>query len=65
VLQLQENNRLEILKRRWWEGGQCPKEEDHRAKGMNLFSAPQSNNFPSVSSLLKYTFGTITVFRTC
>ncbi|ROL44503.1 Glutamate receptor ionotropic, kainate 5 [Anabarilius grahami] len=36
VLQLQENNRLEILKRRWWEGGQCPKEEDHRAKGMNL-----------------------------
>lgn len=34
VLQLQENNRLEILKRRWWEGGQCPKEEDHRAKGM-------------------------------
>lgn len=33
ILQLQENNRLEILKRRWWEGGQCPKEEDHRAKG--------------------------------
>ncbi|KAI4891190.1 hypothetical protein NFI96_027035 [Prochilodus magdalenae] len=33
VLQLQESNRLEILKRRWWEGGQCPKEEDHRAKG--------------------------------
>ncbi|CDQ67146.1 unnamed protein product [Oncorhynchus mykiss] len=33
VLQLAENNRLEILKRRWWEGGQCPKEEDHRAKG--------------------------------
>lgn len=38
VLQLQENNRLEILKRRWWEGGQCPKEEDHRAKGKNLRS---------------------------
>lgn len=37
VLQLQENNRLEILKRRWWEGGQCPKEEDHRAKGMTVF----------------------------
>lgn len=36
VLQLQENNRLEILKRRWWEGGQCPKEEDHRAKGMTI-----------------------------
>lgn len=33
VLQLQENNRLEILKRRWWEGGKCLKEEDHRAKG--------------------------------
>lgn len=33
ILQLQENNRLEILKRRWWEGSQCPKEEDHRAKG--------------------------------
>lgn len=36
VLQLQENNRLEILKRRWWEGGQCPKEEDHRAKGLTF-----------------------------
>lgn len=35
ILQLQENNRLEILKRRWWEGGQCPKEEDHRAKGQS------------------------------
>lgn len=33
ILQLQESNRLEILKRRWWEGGQCPREEDHRAKG--------------------------------
>ncbi|KAA8591250.1 hypothetical protein FQN60_002193 [Etheostoma spectabile] len=32
ILQMQESNRLEILKRRWWEGGQCPKEEDHRAK---------------------------------
>lgn len=39
VLQLQENNRLEILKRRWWEGGQCPKEEDHRAKGLNIHIA--------------------------
>lgn len=38
VLQLQENNRLEILKRRWWEGGQCPKEEDHRAKGMTILT---------------------------
>ncbi|NXX18220.1 GRIK5 protein, partial [Podargus strigoides] len=33
ILRLQENNRLEILKRKWWEGGHCPKEEDHRAKG--------------------------------
>uniref|UniRef100_A0AAZ3SGY8 Glutamate receptor n=1 Tax=Oncorhynchus tshawytscha TaxID=74940 RepID=A0AAZ3SGY8_ONCTS len=36
ILHLQENNRLEILKRRWWEGGQCPKEEDHRAKGLGM-----------------------------
>ncbi|XP_061448670.1 glutamate receptor ionotropic, kainate 4 isoform X2 [Rhineura floridana] len=36
ILQLQENNRLEILKRKWWEGGQCPKEEDHRAKGLGM-----------------------------
>ncbi|XP_035386908.1 glutamate receptor ionotropic, kainate 5 isoform X1 [Electrophorus electricus] len=36
ILQLQENNRLEILKRRWWEAGQCPKEEDHRAKGLGM-----------------------------
>ncbi|KAK7939903.1 hypothetical protein WMY93_003229 [Mugilogobius chulae] len=37
ILQLQESNRLEILKRRWWEGGQCPREEDHRAKGSNIW----------------------------
>ncbi|XP_031709391.1 glutamate receptor ionotropic, kainate 5 isoform X2 [Anarrhichthys ocellatus] len=36
ILQLQENNRLEILKRRWWEGGQCPKEGDHRVKGLGM-----------------------------
>ncbi|XP_075931735.1 glutamate receptor ionotropic, kainate 5-like [Anarhichas minor] len=36
ILQLQESNRLEILKRRWWEGGQCLKEEDHRAKGLGM-----------------------------
>ncbi|CAI5795273.1 glutamate receptor ionotropic, kainate 4 [Podarcis lilfordi] len=36
ILQLQENNRLEILKRKWWAGGQCPKEEDHRAKGLGM-----------------------------
>lgn len=30
---MQEDNRLEILKRKWWDGGKCPKEEDHRAKG--------------------------------
>lgn len=33
ILRLQEENRLEILKRKWWDGGKCPKEEDHRAKG--------------------------------
>uniref|UniRef100_A0A8C1TWW4 Glutamate receptor n=1 Tax=Cyprinus carpio TaxID=7962 RepID=A0A8C1TWW4_CYPCA len=33
ILKLQEENRLEILKRKWWDGGKCPKEEDHRAKG--------------------------------
>lgn len=59
ILQLQENNRLEILKRRWWEGGQCPKEEDHRAKGQStaavcLLSLLLSN-FPSNSLLtLRY-----------
>ncbi|XP_074836753.1 glutamate receptor ionotropic, kainate 5 isoform X2 [Carettochelys insculpta] len=36
ILQLQENNRLEILKRKWWEGGRCPKEPDHRAKGLGM-----------------------------
>ncbi|XP_037739232.1 glutamate receptor ionotropic, kainate 5 isoform X1 [Chelonia mydas] len=36
ILQLQENNRLEILKRKWWEGGKCPKEQDHRAKGLGM-----------------------------
>uniref|UniRef100_A0AAQ6ITN2 Glutamate receptor n=1 Tax=Anabas testudineus TaxID=64144 RepID=A0AAQ6ITN2_ANATE len=30
ILKLQEDNRLEILKRKWWDGGKCPKEEDHR-----------------------------------
>ncbi|XP_039620132.1 glutamate receptor ionotropic, kainate 4 isoform X1 [Polypterus senegalus] len=36
ILKLQEENRLEILKRKWWEGGKCPKEEDHRAKGLGM-----------------------------
>lgn len=40
ILQLQENNRLEILKRKWWEGGKCPKEEDHRAKGKEIQDLP-------------------------
>lgn len=40
ILQLQENNRLEILKRKWWEGGKCPKEEDHRAKGKGVQGLP-------------------------
>lgn len=37
ILKLQEDNRLEILKRKWWDGGKCPKEEDHRAKGLSPF----------------------------
>uniref|UniRef100_A0A3Q3ITC8 Glutamate receptor n=1 Tax=Monopterus albus TaxID=43700 RepID=A0A3Q3ITC8_MONAL len=36
ILKMQEDNRLEILKRKWWEGGKCPKEEDHRAKGLGM-----------------------------
>ncbi|KAJ3583531.1 hypothetical protein NHX12_017075, partial [Muraenolepis orangiensis] len=36
VLRMQEDNRLEILKRKWWDGGKCPKEEDHRAKGLGM-----------------------------
>lgn len=37
ILKLQEDNRLEILKRKWWDGGKCPKEEDHRAKGFLFY----------------------------
>ncbi|XP_059930867.1 glutamate receptor ionotropic, kainate 4 [Gadus macrocephalus] len=36
ILKMQEDNRLEILKRKWWEGGKCPKEGDHRAKGLGM-----------------------------
>ncbi|XP_034404209.1 glutamate receptor ionotropic, kainate 4 [Cyclopterus lumpus] len=36
ILKMQEDNRLEILKRKWWDGGTCPKEEDHRAKGLGM-----------------------------
>lgn len=43
ILQLQENNRLEILKRKWWEGGKCPKEEDHRAKGKRTWVFTRTN----------------------
>lgn len=51
ILQLQENNRLEILKRKWWEGGQCPKEEDHRAKGKTLLSpTPLLSPCPQMSA---------------
>lgn len=46
ILQLQENNRLEILKRKWWEGGRCPKEEDHRAKGQPHPLAPPLSQKP-------------------
>lgn len=46
ILQLQENNRLEILKRKWWEGGRCPKEEDHRAKGQHSLPVPAPSQKP-------------------
>ncbi|XP_059813036.1 glutamate receptor ionotropic, kainate 4 isoform X2 [Hypanus sabinus] len=36
ILQLQENNRLEMLKRKWWEGGKCPKEGEYGAKGLGM-----------------------------
>uniref|UniRef100_A0A4W5MAJ3 Glutamate receptor n=1 Tax=Hucho hucho TaxID=62062 RepID=A0A4W5MAJ3_9TELE len=36
VLKLQEDNRLEILKRKWWRGDKCSKEEDHRAQGLGM-----------------------------
>ncbi|XP_044145443.1 glutamate receptor ionotropic, kainate 4 [Bufo gargarizans] len=36
ILQLQENNCLDDLKRKWWDGGICPKEENHRAKGLGM-----------------------------
>lgn len=42
ILKMQEDNRLEILKRKWWDGGKCPKEEDHRAKGSSVrFGLPR------------------------
>lgn len=43
ILKMQEDNRLEILKRKWWDGGKCPKEEDHRAKGWSVPSFPSSS----------------------
>lgn len=46
ILQLQETNRLEILKRKWWEGGKCPKEEDHRAKGKRVQGLPSYSRDP-------------------
>lgn len=45
ILQLQENNRLEILKRKWWEGSRCPKEEDRRAKGQPPACVPPGRSF--------------------
>lgn len=53
ILQLQENNRLEILKRKWWEGGRCPKEEDHRAKGQP--SPSRTCSFPEIPWFLSWT----------
>uniref|UniRef100_A0A8C8I9A7 Glutamate receptor n=1 Tax=Oncorhynchus tshawytscha TaxID=74940 RepID=A0A8C8I9A7_ONCTS len=36
VLKLQEDNRLEILKRKWWRGDKCSKEDDRRAQGLGM-----------------------------
>lgn len=52
ILQLQENNRLEILKRKWWEGGRCPKEEDHRAKGEDAGPPPPAREDQSSECLV-------------
>lgn len=45
ILKMQEDNRLEILKRKWWDGGKCPKEEDHRAKGPSTLTSPALSTF--------------------
>lgn len=45
ILKMQEDNRLEILKRKWWDGGKCPKEEDHRAKGSSVPSSSSLSQF--------------------
>lgn len=57
ILKMQEDNRLEILKRKWWDGGKCPKEEDHRAKGSSLVN-PHLLVLELHSSLLQRVFGT-------
>ncbi|XP_021473335.2 glutamate receptor ionotropic, kainate 4 isoform X1 [Oncorhynchus mykiss] len=36
VLKLQEDNRLEILKRKWWQGDKCSNEDDRRAQGLGM-----------------------------
>ncbi|XP_052385649.1 glutamate receptor ionotropic, kainate 4-like isoform X2 [Oncorhynchus keta] len=36
VLKLQEDNRLEILKRKWWQGDKCSKEDDRQAQGLGM-----------------------------
>lgn len=50
ILKMQEDNRLEILKRKWWDGGKCPKEEDHRAKGPSSLTSPTLHSAPFLSS---------------
>jgi len=45
ILKMQEDNRLEILKRKWWDGGKCPKEEDHRAKGATQLVLPPLSSY--------------------
>lgn len=62
ILKMQEDNRLEILKRKWWDGGKCPKEEDHRAKGLSPVNphllVPQLH-----FSLSDHVFGTLCPFQ--
>nr|XP_046182967.1 glutamate receptor ionotropic, kainate 4-like isoform X2 [Oncorhynchus gorbuscha] len=36
VLKLQEDNRLEILKRKWWQGDKCSKDDDRQAQGLGM-----------------------------
>lgn len=68
ILKLQEDNRLEILKRKWWDGGKCPKEEDHRAKGLSLVTphlARSSASLHLFKLLLEQLFVCFIFFNKC